>query len=61
MLFSTVGFINYRNDKSYGDYLPYIMLGFLLLIPGLYYTIILIFIWIGKEEYEYDLIPELND
>jgi len=49
------------NDKTFYDYLPYIVLGILLMIPGIYYSIILILIWIGKEEYEYDLIPELSD
>jgi len=60
-LFTTVGLSNYRNDKTYDHYIPYIFLGILLLIPGIYYTVILIMIWMGREEYEYDLIPDLAE
>ena len=61
ILFTTVGITNFTNNKTYDHYLPYLLLGFMLLIPGVYYTIILVMIWLGKEEYEYDLIPELSD
>lgn len=49
------------NDKTYDHYLPFFLLGFILLIPGIYYTVILIFIWMGKEEYEYDMIPDIAE
>lgn len=61
LLFSTVGFSSYMNNKTYDNYLPYIVLGILLLFPGVYYSVILVLIWLGREEYEYDLIPELSD
>jgi hypothetical protein len=59
VLFTTVGLNNYLNNKTYDHYLPYLLLGFLLLFPGIYYTVILIFIWMGKEEYDYEMIPDI--
>ncbi len=61
ILFTCVGIYKYKNNQTYDIYLPYLGLGVLLLIPGVYYTFLLINIWLGTEEYEYDLIPDLSD
>ena len=61
LLFTFVGINNYLNNKTYDHYLPYLLLGLMVLIPGVYYSVILILIWSGSEEYEYDMIPEMND
>jgi len=61
VLFTTVGLNNCLNKKTYDHYLPYFLLGFILLFPGIYYTVILIFIWMGKEEYDYEMIPDIAD
>lgn len=61
VLFTTVGIHNFMSDKTYDHYLPYFLLGTILLIPGIYYTVVLIFIWMGKEEYEYEMIPDIAE
>jgi len=61
VLFDYVGLSNYLSDKTYDHYLPYFLLGSILLIPGIYYTVILILIWMGKEEYEYEMIPDISE
>jgi len=61
LLFSSVGLSNYLNNKTYDHYLPYTLLGLMVLIPGVYYLVVLILIWSGREEYDYDIIPEMSD
>ena len=61
LLFTFVGLSKYSSDHSYDVYLPFTILGFLLLIPGVYYSFILANILIGVEGYEYSDIPDLNE
>ena len=61
ILFVSVGTYKFFDNQTYDHYLPYTMLGNLLLIPGVYYTFILINVWIGREGYDYELVPDLNE
>ncbi len=33
----------------------------MVLIPGIYYFVVLILIWSNREGYDYDIIPEMSD
>jgi hypothetical protein len=61
ILFISVGTYKFLDNQTYDHYLPYNVLGTLLLIPGVYYTFILINVWLGREGYDYDLVPDLNE
>lgn len=61
ILFSYVGVVKYSSGNTYDVYLPYSVLGLMLLIPGIYYSFILVNILIGVEGYEYSDIPDLNE
>jgi len=56
-----LGLAIYYFFKSNLNYIPFFILGILLVIPGLYYFHILINVWLGNEDYTYDQIPDLND
>ena len=61
ILFVSVGTYKFFDNQTYDHYLPYTILGTLLLIPGVYYSFILINIWLSREGYDYDLVPDLNE
>lgn len=61
ILFTTMGYLKYSTNNTYDVYLPYTVLGILLLFPGVYYTFILINIWLDREGYEYSELPEMNE
>lgn len=61
MLFTGLGIEKYLTDHTYDVYVPFISLGVILLIPGVYYTFILINIWLGREDYDYELVPDMNE
>ncbi len=61
LLFIYVGISKYASGNTYDVYLPFSVLGILLLIPGIYYSFILINVLIGVEGYEYSDIPDLSD
>jgi hypothetical protein len=61
LLFSSLGVYKFLDNSTYDVYIPYTILGFLLLMPGSYYSFILINIWLGREDYEYEMIPDLSD
>ena len=50
----------YKLFFSNDNYIPFFVPGILLIIPGAYYSYILINILMGREYYDYDLIPDLN-
>ena len=60
-LFVSVGIYKFFNNETYDHYLPYSVLGGLLMIPGVYYTFILINVWFGREGYDYELVPDLSE
>ena len=61
IIFVSVGYYKFMTDHTYDIYVPYIILGIMLLIPGLFYFVILVFIIIGIEGYEYNSLPDLSD
>jgi hypothetical protein len=61
LLFVYMGITKYLSDHTYDIYLPYTLLGILLLFPGVYYTVIFICILIGKEDYDYSDLPDLDE
>jgi hypothetical protein len=60
LLFFIYSIIKFTDGSTYDIYLPYFILGTLLLIPGVYYTYILICVLLGKEGYKYKLIPDMS-
>lgn len=51
----------FLNGDSYDMYLPYGVLGSLLLCPGIYYTSMLFGIWLNYEGYDYECIPNISE
>jgi hypothetical protein len=60
ILFVAMGIYKFFTDHTYDIYVPNIFLGLLLLIPGLYYSIIFILILIGADGWEYSELPDLS-
>jgi hypothetical protein len=61
LLFTFFGVYKYSTNHTYDVYLPYTFLGVLLLFPGVYYTYILINIWLDREGYDYSELPEMHE
>jgi hypothetical protein len=61
LLFTFFGYYKYSTNHTYDVYLPYSFLGGLLLFPGIYYTFILINIWLDREGYDYSELPEMHE
>jgi len=56
-----MGYYKYRTDHTWDVYVSYSCLGVMLLFPGVYYTFILINIWLGREDYDYSDVPDFNE
>lgn len=61
ILFLGMSYHKYTNNHTYDVYLPYGVLGFLLMFPGVYYTFILVNILLDREGYDYSELPDLNE
>lgn len=61
ILFLYNGITKYKNNETWDQYLSYMLLGGMLIIPGAYYSFILVNIIIGSEGYEYKILPKLNN
>lgn len=51
----------FREGEAWTSYFSYGLLGGLLFIPGGFYSFILVNILLGREGYEYDILPDLSD
>ena len=61
MLFAFKSFDKWSSDGTWDEYLSYGCLGFLLLCPGVYYSILITLIVYGVEGYEYSDLPDLSE
>lgn len=60
MLFAFNAVNKYFTNGTWDEYLSFGALGFLLLCPGVYYSIMLTLIVFGVEGYEYSDLPDLS-
>ena len=61
ILFIYNAITRYKEGESKWTVLSYILLGTLVLIPGIYYGFILVNILISRPGYEYDELPDLSE
>ena len=61
ILFIYNAIIRFQDGESKWTIFSYVLLGILVLIPGIYYGFILINILISRPGYEYNELPDLSD
>jgi len=59
-IFIYVG-INKLFTHPWTDAAPFLLLGSLLFIPGIYHVFIIVRIWMRAPGWTYEMLPDLND
>jgi hypothetical protein len=60
IVFSSIGLATALR-RSLKDSVPFLTIGGLAFIPGIFHTFILVCAYLGRPGYTYDLIPSVDD
>lgn len=60
LVFSSIGLATSLR-RSVSDAVPFLTIGGLALIPGLFHSVLLLCAYLGRPGYTYDMIPSVDD
>lgn len=61
VLFTSVGLNNLTKGEGWQEYVGHLVLGAMLLICGVYFSVFIVLIWLGREGYNYEDLPDMDN